>query len=436
MTRRWRILLIALITLCLAAAAVTWYRAVQKTARKTPVVVLETIEHSTLPGGSALTQVLPKNPSLARIALAVTADALLSDTQLQKLSRDTAAQIVQVVLPQADCSAQQQVFNQALEKLPGAPTVVAGIGAGGTLAWHWLATQNNDKAEAISVGFNLQHNCDIPLPKRAAHGHWMVSWRDSPDEKLAAFVHDQPNANSRLSNSTTDLTKMLCRELRLKLIGEKAVSNGLGHSIVELPAAQRSDTVTLFLSGDGGWRDLDKEMAGHMAAMGYPVIGIDVLHYYWEHKAPEETADDLAELMHNYQQKWGTKRFILAGYSFGADVIPAVYNRLDPDDQNRIDGIILLAFARSGNFEINVSGWLGAEGKEAITGPEMAKLPASKVLCVYGVKEKKKSGCTENTAVGEILSLPGSHHFDRDYESLAKRLVTAIDKRQGRIAAQ
>ena len=436
MTRRWRILLVTLIALSLAAGALTWYRAVQKAGRKTPPVVFETVDHSTLTDGSALTQVLPKNGVQVRIALAVTPSAMLSDTQLQKLSRDTAAHIIQVVLPETDCALQQQAFNNALLKMPEAPTVVAGIGPGATLAWHWLAGQNNDHAEAISVGFNLQQPCATPLPKRAAHGHWMVSWRDTPDDKLAAFVHEQPNANTRLSNSNTDLTKMLCRELRLKLIGEKSVSNGLGHSIVELPAAQRSDTVTLFLSGDGGWRDLDKEMAGHMAAMGYPVIGIDVLHYYWEHKSPEETADDLTELMHNYQQKWGTKRFILAGYSFGADVIPAIYNRLEPDDQNRIDGIILLAFARSGNFEIHVGGWLGADGQEAITGPEMAKLPSDKVLCIYGVKEKRKSGCTEATAVGEIVPLPGSHHFDRDYEALAKRLVTAIDKRQARIAAQ
>lgn len=436
MTRRWRILLITLIALSLAAGAVAWYRTVQKANRRTPPVVFETVNHSTLADGAALTQVLPKNPSQVRIALAVTTDALLSDTQLRKLSRDTAAHIIQVVLPQSDCARQQQAFNDALLKLPEAPTVVAGIGPGADLAWRWLAGQTNDQAEAISVGFNLQQACALPLPNHAPHGHWMVSWRDAPDDKLAAFVHEQTNANTRISSSDTDLTKMLCHELRLKLIGEKSVSKGMGHSIVELPAAQRSDTVTLFLSGDGGWRDLDKEMAGHMAAMGYPVIGIDVLHYYWEHKSPEETADDLTELMHNYQQKWGTQRFILAGYSFGADVIPAIYNRLEPEDQNRIDGIILLAFARSGNFEIHVGGWLGAEGQEAITGPEMAKLPGYKVLCVYGVKEKHKSGCTEATAVGEILPLPGSHHFDRDYEALARRLISAIDKRQGRIAAQ
>jgi type IV secretory pathway VirJ component len=54
--------------------------------------------------------------------------------------------------------------------------------------------------------------------------------------------------------------------------------------VVEVPAGQATDTVTLFLSGDGGWRDLDRDVAGEMAKLGYPVVGIDTLRYYWQHK--------------------------------------------------------------------------------------------------------------------------------------------------------
>jgi len=211
---------------------------------------------------------------------------------------------------------------------------------------------------------------------------------------------------------------------------------GLNIPVVEVPAGQTTDTVTLFLSGDGGWRDLDRDVAGEMAKIGYPVVGIDTLRYYWQHKSPEQSALDLTELMAHYRQKWGTKRFVLTGYSFGADVLPAIYNRLAPDEQKRVDVIILLAFARSGSFEIMVEGWLGTAGKEAPTGPEMAKLPAEKVLCVYGAEEDAESGCTEATAVGEKLRLPGGHHFDENYPALARRMIDAIEKRQGKTSAK
>jgi type IV secretory pathway VirJ component len=55
---------------------------------------------------------------------------------------------------------------------------------------------------------------------------------------------------------------------------------------------------------------------------------------------------------------------------------------------------------------------------------------------VYGLEEKDESGCTEATAPGEKLALPGGHHFDENYPALAKRLIDAINKRQGKTATQ
>lgn len=409
-----------------------------------------TVEHAALEDGSAITLVTPASRVKTRIALAVNGKDKLSDKQLQALGTDAAASIIQVELPADDCVLQSKVFNAALQKLDGAPKVVGGIGHGATLAWRWLASQSDDKAQAISVGFALQHVsnpppvleegdvppqiCDEPLPQKAPHGKWLAAFNDAPDDPSAAFVRDQPNAETSISDYDIPLSQVLNTGLRHALLGEND-AGGLGVPTVEVHASQSSDTVTLFLSGDGGWRDLDKVVAGDMAKVGYPVVGIDVLRYFWERKSPEQIAADLTELMNHYRQKWGAKRFILAGYSFGADVLPAAFNRMAPEDQERIDGMILLALARSGNFEIHVDGWLGNAGTEAKTGPEVAKLPAAKVLCVYGAEEKKDSGCTDTTIVGEVLELPGGHHFDENYPALAKRLMRKIDQWQGKAAA-
>ncbi|PXC08837.1 virulence factor family protein, partial [Pseudomonas aeruginosa] len=164
--------------------------------------------------------------------------------------------------------------------------------------------------------------------------------------------------------------------------------------------------------------------------MGYPVVGIDTLRYYWQHKSPEQSAADLSKLMQHYREKWGAKRFVLAGYSFGADILPAIYNRLPGKDQQQVKAMLLLALARTGSFEIEVEGWLGKAGEEAATGPEMARLPAAKVFCIYGAEEKDESGCTQSQAVGEKLELPGGHHFDEDYLSLAKKMLQAIRDRE------
>ena len=425
--RYWRVLLALLVVLLLAAAGYYWWA-----TRPAPAATLQKL---TLADGSAATEVTPGRTAVKQVAVAVPAEEAMTDKQLLDLSQDSSAKIIQVILPKDDCTLQQQALQAGLKQLGGTPGLVAGIGPGAGLAWSWLAGQNDDKAQAVSVGFSLeQPGCKVELPKKAEHGKWMVAWNDNPDDASAGFVRDQPNAETSISDYDIHLPQVLKNQLTHFLVGGDG--NGLAIPVVEVPAGQTTDTVTLFLSGDGGWRDLDRDVAGEMAKMGYPVVGIDTLRYYWQHKTPEQSAEDLVELMHYYRQKWGTKRFVLTGYSFGADVLPAIYNRLPAEEQGRVDAIILLAFARSGSFEIEVEGWLGNAGKEAPTGPEMAKLPANKVLCIYGLEEADESGCTEATTTGEKLKLPGGHHFDENYPALAKRLIDGIKKRQGESVAR
>lgn len=419
--RYWLHMLCAVLLALLAAAVGFWVW-----TRPAPAAHLE---HLTLTDGSSLMRATPGGHAKTRVAIAVPQDQALSDKQLLDLSQMGNAQLVQLILPDGGCDVQQQAMLQAIGKLSEKPNLVAGIGPGATQAWRWLAGQTDDHARAISVGFSLeQAGCSTEVPHSAAHGHWNVAWNDNPDDASAAFVRDQANAETSISDYDIHLPQVLKTQLAQALGGEDG--NTLNIPVVEVPAGQTTDTVTLFLSGDGGWRDLDRDVAGEMAKLGYPVVGIDTLRYYWQHKSPEQSAADLSELIQHYRQKWGTKRFVLAGYSFGADVLPAIYNRLPAEDQQRVDAMILLAFARSGSFEIEVEGWLGKDGKEAPTGPEMAKLPPAKVVCIYGLEESDESGCTVPTAVGERVKLPGGHHFDEDYPALAKRLIDQIQARQ------
>lgn len=136
----------------------------------------------------------PGTTTKARVIVAVLPDSTLSDKQLLALSRSGAAQIVQVVLPKDDCKLQEQALQNALPQLNGPATLVSGIGPGAALAWRWIASQSDDKAQAVSVGFTINPapGCTDPLPKTLAHGHWLVAWNDNPDDESAGFVRDTP----------------------------------------------------------------------------------------------------------------------------------------------------------------------------------------------------------------------------------------------------
>lgn len=413
-SRKWLLLLV--VTLALVAAAAWWWS------------TRATLRVETVQSGDLAATLVSQGEARQRVLLIAPADKLLDETALRHLAAAGDLRLLQVPYGEGDCDTQRHRLREARELLGEVPTIVAGVGPAAVSAWRWLAEQSEDSAVALSVGFDLaEPDCAEPLPSSAKHGRWIAAWNDNPGDANARFLREQSNGEPRIGAYGTPLTAVLEDQLGRLLDGQ-----GNPMPVIEHPAPQLAQTLTLFYSGDGGWRDLDRASAEHMAAAGYPVVGIDTLRYYWQHKSPEQSAADLSRLMQHYRDSWHVQRFVLAGYSFGADVLPAIYNRLPASDQQQVDAMLLLAFARSGSFEIEVSGWLGKDGAEAATGPELRQVPAAKVYCIYGSEEAAESGCTEAGAPGEHLMIKGGHHFDGDYAALAQKMLAAIKARQPR----
>jgi type IV secretory pathway VirJ component len=200
--------------------------------------------------------------------------------------------------------------------------------------------------------------------------------------------------------------------------------------LIELRAAQPTDLLAIVISGDGGWRDLDKTMAVALQHDGVSVIGIDSLRYFWSEKSPQQTANDLARVIRTYNARWHTSHVALLGYSFGADVMPFAYNRLPDAVRNQVSYISLMGFAPDADFQIRVTGWLGMKASEKAlkVRPELAKLPPAMVQCIYGEKEEDTL-CPSLTNTGiDVVKLPGDHHFGGDYDVLAKRILAGWRK--------
>jgi len=422
--RALRVVIIIAVLICVTLLA--WVLVARPFARAQ-------VQPITLATGTPAQLVTPARAAASRVLLVMPHDTRLSDEELLAFAEHGNTRLVQFELSEKrDCNLALAQVNAALARLEGSPDLVAGIGTGGEAAYRWLAGQDNPKARALAVALDITHPiCDEPIPEKAPYGHLSVRWNDGPDDVTARMLRNLQSADTTIADYSATAPQLLIQGIHMALAGTAAQMPAVE---VRVESPPQSDTVTLFYSGDGGWRDLDRAVADQMTRDGYPVVGIDVLRYFWEHKSPDQAAADLSRLMQTYREKWGAKRFVLAGYSFGADVLPALYNRLPETDRSQVDAMLLLALARTGSFEIEVSGWLGQAGQEAQTGPELAKIPADKVLCVYGQEEADESGCTQPMAVGERLMLPGGHHFDEDYPKLARRLVQAIESRTAKQA--
>jgi len=254
----------------------------------------------------------------------------------------------------------------------------------------WLDERASADARAFAA--SLPGHVDAPAPKSLSlHGLYAAALRDIESEQRRSGVADLP--------------------------------------LVELPASKPGAKVFAILySGDGGWRDLDRSLADLLAARGVSVVGVDVLRYYWRTKSPEAGARDLARIMQHYQQHWGDEQVVLIGFSFGANVLPFLVNRLPATLRADIRLITLLAPERTTAFEVTPAGWLGKQSDATIPiEPELKALSTIRLQCVYGADEAQDSLCTTAAAAGhDIVRKPGGHHFDHNYTELADAIIAAI----------
>ncbi|MCQ4161170.1 virulence factor [Roseomonas sp. GC11] len=196
--------------------------------------------------------------------------------------------------------------------------------------------------------------------------------------------------------------------------------------LVEMnPRQKKGETFAIILSGDGGWRDLDRQIGRFMRDRGVPVLGFDCLNWFWKRRSPEEVAAELDRVIALYAAKWQMPKVALVGYSFGADVLPFAWNRMKAESRERVALISLLAFARDAAFEIKVGDFIGLSRPSALpTAPEIPGLPLEKVQCVYGSEEEKETACLSLASPpAQIIRLKGGHHFDENYPALAERIL-------------
>jgi type IV secretory pathway VirJ component len=189
-------------------------------------------------------------------------------------------------------------------------------------------------------------------------------------------------------------------------------------------AGTSSDTLVVFVSGDGGWAKIDKEISAVLAATGMPVVGLNALQYFWSKRTPETASADLQFLIETYLAQWNKSRVLLVGYSRGADVLPAMVSRLPQDLRSKIRLLALLGPSTTVEFEFHVTDWMHDSKSGYPVKPEIDKLHAMKLLCLYG-EDDKSTVCPAlvNTPAIDVVMLKGAHHFDGGYASLGRIIL-------------
>lgn len=220
-----------------------------------------------------------------------------------------------------------------------------------------------------------------------------------------------------------ELSRTVQQRLRLPVYLRPVVvgySSGATLAFAALASAPAETAVVL--TGDGGWAELDKAVARGLADAGIPVVGWSSLTYYWSPRSPEQAAADLARVLEHYSATWQRDRFMILGYSFGADVAPFLVNRLSPEVQARLS-LVLLAPSRAATFEFHVADWFGTRASPGrLVLPELRRVTAP-VLCIAPLDESD-STC-RSVELGHVVTafIGRGHHFGGAYADIVNRIL-------------
>jgi type IV secretory pathway VirJ component len=205
---------------------------------------------------------------------------------------------------------------------------------------------------------------------------------------------------------------------------ERAASSIRDLPLSEVAAATHGDTLALLITGDGGWAELDQQVSAELARSGIPVVALSSLKYFWQSRTPELVTHDVAAVLRHYLTTWHRNRIVLIGYSFGADVMPFIVNRLPQDLRARVISVNLLGLSANATFEVSAAVLLHGSPEPLMpTGPEISRMRNVPVLCVYGEGEKE-SLCPSLAAHSvKRVRIGNGHHFSGEYRALADAIV-------------
>ncbi|MDP3856430.1 MAG: AcvB/VirJ family lysyl-phosphatidylglycerol hydrolase [Stagnimonas sp.] len=360
-------------------------------------------------------------------------------------------------------------FVQAWAKLPGyLPPVLTGFSSGATLAYGQLVQA---KPGTFAAGLGLGFCPDLPLKKPlcAGEGLRFKPRKDGqgvdllPAPKLAtpfvALLGEQDSYCAAKPTQAFIDQIPVARQVLLPQVAHDYGDHGRGRAALaaayrklaqvptvvatpadlgELPVIEdHADSdqggsgdggrFAVLWSGDGGWAGLDKDVAEALRTRGISVVGVDSLRYFWTARTPAGIGADLDRIIRHYSAAWGKREVILIGYSQGADVLPFAINHLSETTRKQVLLAAAIGLSDHAVFEFQLSNWVADNNNGPATLPEVRKL-RTPFLCIYG-EEEEDSICPQLTGSRvTVAKLPGGHHFDGDYGSLAETILKALPK--------
>ena len=201
--------------------------------------------------------------------------------------------------------------------------------------------------------------------------------------------------------------------------------------LIEMPApAPTNRAFAIFLTGDGGWATLDRNVSKELIAHGVSVVALNTRVYLSDRRTPDRAGSDMIRVVRHYLALWSKDRVVFVGYSRGADIAPFIVSRLPADLRIRVALVAMLGLSNETNLQFHFRDIFMQTHRrtDVRTLPELERLRGMNMVCVYGLDEKD-SGCRDAPAglVKQVIR-KGGHHFDDDFKAIGDIVLDALPK--------
>ena len=183
-----------------------------------------------------------------------------------------------------------------------------------------------------------------------------------------------------------------------------------------------------YISGDGGMNNFSTSLCENLHGKGFDVVALNSRSYFYNKKTPEKTAADVNSFLSKKLTGRKNQQIVFIGYSFGADVLPFILNRLPKATDDKVVVSFLMASSGNTDFEIHWADIFGGNTKRSMdVVSEINKLTDEKVVIISASDDKtlEVNRVTLKRFTREVL--PGGHHFDGETDEIVKVIIDNID---------
>jgi type IV secretory pathway VirJ component len=227
---------------------------------------------------------------------------------------------------------------------------------------------------------------------------------------------------------STRIEKQQSLEIKKKYAKD---STFIKDDLTDLPLLQfendklKKDYYVILFPGDGGWRDFSDTLAKIISDKGINVIGFNTIPYFDTLRSPEKVAKDVQRIIWNFSHVLKKQHVLLSGYSFGAEILPFVYNKLDQEYKNCVSKVFMIAPSKGADFKVSPVYYYAASDSKPVL-PEL--LGTDKEKFIVFCDNQKSSLCRvigDNDAI-KTVDLNSGHMFTGKYREVSEIIARNI----------